>query len=30
MAALNRAMVELDEAMDGVVRCDRTMSFDPL
>ncbi len=30
MAALNRAMVELDEAMTGVANAIDTMSFDPL
>ena len=29
MAALNRAMIELDGAMDGVVRAIESMSFDP-
>lgn len=29
MAALNRAMIELDGAMDGVVRAIERMSFDP-
>jgi len=29
MAALNRAMIELDSAMEGVVQAIETMSFDP-
>ena len=30
IAALSRAMVELDEAMSGVTRCLETLDFDPL